>query len=98
MYVCRRKHRIVVNVDGSGIRAFVLSRWRKCEKLSGTGSWDISSENTAAVFFSAAIRAIFNAKGVLPIPGRAAKRIRPGIFKPEIFSKIPSVFIQFLRD
>lgn len=44
------------------------------------------------------IRAIFSAKDVLPIPGRAAKRIRPGVFKPEIFSKMPSVFIEFLHD
>ena len=35
MYICHRKRRVVVNIDGSGTRAFVLSWWRKCEKPSG---------------------------------------------------------------
>ena len=63
-----------------------------------TCSRDISIENTAAVFSSATVRAIFNAKDVLPIPGRAANRIRPDIFKPEIFLKMSSVSIAFLHN
>ena len=50
-------------------------------------SRDISRENTATVFFSdfATFRATFRAKEVLPMPGRAASKIRSDLFRPVIF-------------
>ena len=49
-------------------------------------SRDISRENTATVFFSdfATFSATFSAKDVLPIPGRAASKIRSDLFRPVI--------------
>ena len=49
-------------------------------------SRDISRENTATVFFAlfATFSATFRAKEVLPMPGRAASRMRSDLFRPVI--------------
>ena len=47
----------------------------------------ISREKTATVLWTAlaTFRATFSAKEVLPMPGRAASRIRSDLFRPVIF-------------
>ena len=50
-------------------------------------SRDISRENTATVFWVllATFKAMFSAKEVLPMPGRAASRMRSDLLRPVIF-------------
>ena len=61
-------------------RSLEIRRRASCSRL-------ISREKTATVLWTAlaTFRATFSAKEVLPMPGRAASRIRSDLFSPVIF-------------